>query len=192
MFYPDYFVSYFDFQFFHYLNWNCNLPIRTYLAYLDDSLGHRATLERYCTLFCLKVWKERKEKKEKKKSKIVDTLYFEQKRKKSGICSGVWKVLIATIISTLNKNQIAKKRKESEKVKWQWFRKDAWGFTLGVLSMLLGIYEFVLYADAVGQRGAEILVYTGGLLIFAGLTHNVYITICWLRNKTGRHTDTRD
>ena len=79
-------------------------------------------------------------------------------------------------------------------MKWQWFRKDAWGFILGILFMLLGIYEIVLYAnEAVGQRGAEILVFTGGLAIFAGVTNNVYISIYWLRKKlTGRHIDTRD
>ena len=84
-------------------------------------------------------------------------------------------------------------KKESEKMKWTWFRKDAWGFTLGVLSMLVGGYEIGLYVnEAVGQRGAEILVFTGAILIFGGLVHNVYITICWLRSKTGRHIDTRD
>jgi len=76
----------------------------------------------------------------------------------------------------------------------QWFRKDAWGFTLATLFMLLGIYEIVLYVnEAVGQKGAEILVFTGSFAIFVGLTHNVYITICWLRERrTGRHIDTRD
>ena len=72
-------------------------------------------------------------------------------------------------------------------MKWTWFRKDAWGFTLGILFILLGIYAIVEYVNvAVGQRGAEILVFIGGLAIFAGVTNNVYITICWLRNKTRR------
>ena len=84
-------------------------------------------------------------------------------------------------------------KKESEKMKWTWFRKDAWGFTLGILIMLVGIYGIVLYVnEAVGQRGAEILVFTGSIGIIGGLINNVYITICWLRSKTGRHTDTRD
>ena len=75
----------------------------------------------------------------------------------------------------------------------QWFRKDAWGFTLGILFILLGIYEFALYVnEAVGQRGAEILVLTGSISVFAGLTGNVYIVIWWLRRRTGRHVDTRD
>ena len=80
-------------------------------------------------------------------------------------------------------------------MKWTWFNKERLGvgFILGILLISLGIYEFVLYVnEAVGQRGAEILVFTGGLFIFGGVTNNVYITICWLRNKTGRHTDTRD
>ena len=74
----------------------------------------------------------------------------------------------------------------------QWFRKDAWGFALGILSILLGIYVIVLYVnEAVGQYGAEILVFTGSILMIGGLINNVYITICWLR-RTGRHIDTRD
>jgi len=76
-------------------------------------------------------------------------------------------------------------------MKWQWFRKDAWGFILGILSILLGLYAFVEYVNvAVGQRGAEILVFTGSILIIGGLVNNVYISIYWLR--TGRHIDTRD
>ena len=75
----------------------------------------------------------------------------------------------------------------------QWFRKDAWGFTLGILAILLGIYMFALYVnEAVGQRGAEILVFAGSVLTIGGLIGNVYITICWLRKKVGRHIDTRD
>jgi len=75
----------------------------------------------------------------------------------------------------------------------QWFRKDAWGFTLGILFILLGIYGIVLYVnEAVGQYGAEILIFTGSIAIFAGLTNNVYITICWLRERRTRHIDTRD
>ena len=83
-------------------------------------------------------------------------------------------------------------KKESEKMKWTWFRKDAWGFTLGILIMLVGIYAINEYVNAGGQRGAEIMVYTGSIGIIGGLINNVYITICWLRSKTGRHTDTRD
>ena len=75
----------------------------------------------------------------------------------------------------------------------QWFRKDAWGFTLGILSMLLGIYGFALYVTAAGQRGAEILLVYGSILVFGGLIGNVYITICWFQERrTRRHIDTRD
>ena len=81
-------------------------------------------------------------------------------------------------------------------MKWTWFNKERLGvgFALGILFILLGIYEVVLYVnEAVGQRGAEILVFTGAIALFAGVTNNVYITILWLRrSKTGRHIDTRD
>ena len=61
-FYPDYFVSYFDLQFFHYLNRNRNLSIRSYLTYLDDSLRHGCVPMILNENICLKVWNEKKEK----------------------------------------------------------------------------------------------------------------------------------
>jgi len=80
-------------------------------------------------------------------------------------------------------------------MKWTWFNKDrpAVGFTLGILIMLVGIYGIVLYVnEAIGQPGAEILVFTGSIGIIGGLINNVYITICWRRRRTRRHIDTRD
>lgn len=78
-------------------------------------------------------------------------------------------------------------------MKWTWFNKDRLvvGFILGILSISLGISMFVLYVnEAVGQRGAEILVFSGSILMLGGSVNNVYITIYWLR--TGRHIGTRD
>ena len=61
-FYPDYFVSYFNFQSLHYLNWNRNLSVRSYLAYLDDSLRHWCNPKGIFNTVSLKVWNEKKEK----------------------------------------------------------------------------------------------------------------------------------
>ena len=79
-------------------------------------------------------------------------------------------------------------------MEWQWFNKDRLGvgFTLGILFILLGLYEIVLYAnEAVGQRGAEILVFTGAIAIFAGVTNNVYITVYWLRKRRKSRSETK-
>ena len=86
--------------------------------------------------------------------------------------------------------------KESEKMKWTWFNKERLGvgFVLGILFILLGLWAVNEYVNvAAGQRGAEILVFIATVAMFAGVTNNVYIAICWLRrSKTGRHIDTRD
>jgi len=74
-------------------------------------------------------------------------------------------------------------------MKWQWFNKDRLGvgFILGILFILLGLYAIVLYVnEAVGQRGAEIMVYIGSFAIFAGLVNNVVVIIYWLRMRGGR------
>ena len=83
-------------------------------------------------------------------------------------------------------------------MKWQWFNKDRLGvgFILGILLVLLGIWMFALYVnEAVGQYGAEILVFTGSILIIGGLINNVVVAIYWLRRLGRRETgriDTRD
>lgn len=43
-FYPYYFIAYSNLHSFHYFDWDCNLPIRCYLADLNDVFGHYATL----------------------------------------------------------------------------------------------------------------------------------------------------
>lgn len=79
-------------------------------------------------------------------------------------------------------------------MKWTWFNKDRLGvgFILGILFILLGIYAFVEYANAAGQRGAEIMALIGSIAIFAGVTNNVYIAIYWLRKKLTGRIDTLD
>ena len=73
-------------------------------------------------------------------------------------------------------------------MQWTWFRKDRLGigFTLGILFILLGIYSFILYVNAAGQRGAEIMVFTGSIAIIGGLVNNVVVIIYWLERKKER------
>ncbi len=83
-------------------------------------------------------------------------------------------------------------------MKWQWFNKDRLGvgFTLGILSILLGLYGIVEYVNAAGQRGAEIMLFTGSILIIGEIINNVVVAIYWLRRRLGRRetgrVDTRD
>jgi len=78
-------------------------------------------------------------------------------------------------------------------MKWTWLGKRWYAIVFGILFVLLGIYEVELYVnEAVGQRGAEILVFTGAAAIIGGSIQITYTMVYKYRtSKTGR-IDTRD
>ncbi len=45
-----------------------------------------------------------------------------------------------------------------------------------------------LYLNAAGQRGAEIMVFTGSILIIEGVVNNVVVVIYWLKGKREKNS----